>query len=460
MTSPHDDSIINTITTSANTVSTNDDSTQDDKKPLTTTAIGTDASSVANTTNANTATHHMVNNQVSTNSANASTANSMSDKMDKISDTALTSNHSNPDNANMGAIIDTADSGDVQNTVSTDSDDIDDSHIPLSIRLYANLMTWMQTIPDKFRKWASDDNKNKIDRDRKLAFILTPVFLFIISNFFSLTVSYIVIFSFMMRNHLSFNDAINPASAFYNKYLGIIVAVIAMFTVMFSPAVKDVLSYNGGYHASLKPDKLTADMHTKDSKRAIIMTLIIGVFGGMLVWIIHTLLINGLVMLGADGVAVDSNTSKTVVGGLESSNGGSTSGADSSSGAAIGYSTVGIVISVVWSILISPFFEELIYRGFISRSLVESSFMRNKSTGKRSAWQSLIVCIICGLWFGVGHITGADNMSKTVFLVVFMTCFGAVLTWLSCVKYKSIWPGLLVHITYNLVSLAPLLLGL
>lgn len=447
MTSPHDDSIINTITTSASTVSTNDDSTKDDKKPLTTTAIGTDASLVIN---ASTATHHMVNNQVSTTSANASTASSMSDKM---SDTVLTSNHSNPDNANMGASID----GDVQNTASTDSDD---SHIPLSIRLYANLMTWMQTIPDKFRKWASDDNKNKIDRDRKLAFILTPVFLFIISNFFSLTVGYIVIFSFMMRNHLSFNDAINPASAFYNKYLGIIVAVIAMFTVMFSPAVKDVLSYNGGYHASLKPDKLTADMHTKDSKRAIIMTLIIGVFGGMLVWIIHTLLINGLVMLGADGVAVDSNTSKTVVGGLESSNGGSTGGADSSSGGAIGYSTVGIVISVVWSILISPFFEELIYRGFISRSLVESSFMRNKSTGKRSAWQSIIVCIICGLWFGVGHITGADNMSKTVFLVVFMTCFGAVLTWLSCVKYKSIWPGLLVHITYNLVSLAPLLLGL
>lgn len=445
MTSPHDDSIINTITTSASIVSTNDDSTQDDKKPLTTTVIGTDASLVAN---ASTATHHMVNNPVSatseTTSASASTAAT------SMSDTVITSNHSNHDNANMGASIDTTTDGDVQNTVSTDSDD---NHIPLSIRLYANLMTWMQTIPDKFRKWASDDNKNKIDRDRKLAFILTPVFLFIISNFFSLTVGYIVIFSFMMRNHLSFNDAINPASAFYNKYLGIIVAVIAMFTVMFSPAVKDVLSYNGGYHASLKPDKLTADMHTKDSKRAIIMTLIIGVFGGMLVWIIHTLLINGLVMLGADGVAVDSNTSKTVVGGLESSNGGSTSGA-------IGYSTVGIVISVVWSILISPFFEELIYRGFISRSLVESSFMRNKSTGKRSAWQSLIVCIICGLWFGVGHITGADNMSKTVFLVVFMTCFGAVLTWLSCVKYKSIWPGLLVHITYNLVSLAPLLLGL
>lgn len=457
MTSPHDDSIINTITTSASIVSTNDDSTQDDKNPLTTTAIGTDASLVANTTtNASTAKHHMVNNQVSTISANASasTANSMSDKMDKMSDTVLTSNHSNPDNANMGASIY---SGDTQNTASTNSDD---NHIPLSIRLYANLMTLMQTITDKFRKWASDDNKNKIDRDRKLAFLLTPVFLFIISNFFSLTVSYIVIFSFMMRNHLSFNDAINPASAFYNKYLGIIVAVIAMFTVMFSPAVKDVLSYNGGYHASLKPDKLTADMHTKDSKRAIIMTLIIGVFGGMLVWIIHTLLINGLVMLGADGVAVDSNTSKTVVGGLESSNGGSTGGADSSSGGAIGYSTVGTVISVVWSILISPFFEELIYRGFISRSLVESSFMRNKSTGKRSVWQSLIVCIICGLWFGVGHITGADNMSKTVFLVVFMTCFGAVLTWLSCVKYKSIWPGLLMHITYNLVSLAPLLLGL
>lgn len=431
--------------------SPHDDSTQDDKEPLTTTAIGTDASLVANTTtSASTAKHHMVNNQVNTTSASASTANSMSDKM---SDTVITSNHSNPDNANMGASIDTTADGDTQNTTSTDSDANDDSHIPLSIRLYANLMTWMQTIPDKFRKWASDDNKNKIDRDRKLAFILTPVFLFIISNFFSLTVSYIVIFSFMMRNHLSFNDAINPASTFYNKYLGIIVAVIAMFTVMFSPAVKDVLSYNGGYHASLKPDKLTADMHTKDSKRAIIMTLIIGAFGGMLVWIIHTLLINGLVMLGADGVAVDSNTSKTVVGGLESSNGGSTGGS-------IGYSTVGIVISVVWSILISPFFEELIYRGFISRSLVESSFMRNKSTGKRSVWQSLIVCIICGLWFGVGHITGADNMSKTVFLVVFMTCFGAVLTWLSCVKYKSIWPGLLMHITYNLVSLAPLLLGL
>lgn len=69
MTSPHDDSIINQITTSASIVSTNDDSTQDDKEPLTTTAIGTDASLVAN---ASTATHHMVNNQVSTTNENAS----------------------------------------------------------------------------------------------------------------------------------------------------------------------------------------------------------------------------------------------------------------------------------------------------------------------------------------------------------------------------------------------------
>lgn len=313
--------------------------------------------------------------------------------------------------------------------------------VPFAVRWYVKARTWMATAPGRFRSWASDDNPNKVDRDRKLAFLLTPVFLMIMTGFVSTLVSYTVLFSFMVFGHLSYDAAAVPASEFYNRYLGIPVALVGMALVMFSPAVRDVVKYNGGYHASLKTKDFVADMKASNASQAIARMMVVGVFGGMLVWIIHTLLINGFAMMGFDDIAKDSNTTKNVL--------------DAIQPGAIGFSAMGMA-NVVFAVFVSPFIEEVVYRGFISRSLVESDFLRNERNG-RSAWQVFLICLITGLWFGLGHVTGADSMMKSTFLLCFMTCFGAFLTWLSCVRCKSVWPGILVHVTYNAVSLMPAL---
>lgn len=348
----------------------------------------------------------------------------------------------------------------------------DKGSVPFAIRWYAKARTWMATAPGRFREWASDDNPDKVDRDRKLAFLLTPVFLMIITGFVSTVVSYALLFFFMASGHLSYDDATGPASDLYNRYLGIPVALVGMALVMFSPAVRDVVRYNGGYHAGLKEKAFVADMKASNATQAVVRMMLVGVFGGMLAWIMHTLLVNGLVAMGFDDIAKASNTTENVIeSGQQPAAISSTAGdaavvslaagdaavvsLTAGDAAAIGFSFPG-AMSIAFSVLASPVIEELVYRGFISRSLVESTFLRD-ANGGRSAWMVALTCLVTGLWFGMGHITGADSLSKSVFLFCFMTCFGAFLTWLSCVRYRSVWPGVLVHVTYNAVSLVPVL---
>lgn len=310
------------------------------------------------------------------------------------------------------------------------------------LALYVRFQLWKSELPDRYRRWASDSNKNKDDRDRRLAFILTPVFLKIITVFFTIMISYGLLLGYMLFSGLSFADANEPASHFYNTYLGIPVALLGMAVVMFSPAVRDVVKLNGGYHASLKPESLNRDMHQKDAVMSWLWIIIIGVFGGMVVWMVHLAMVNGLYAIGVDVTGMSRSTETALTGDNDPR---------SPDVGAIGFNGI-TLFTMLFSLTISPVLEEIVYRGFIARSLVESRFMRLKD-GSRSWWQVLIVCMLAGLWFGIGHVTGQDGVAKSIFLFVFMSMFGAFLSWLSCVKFKSIWPGALVHVTYNLITL-------
>lgn len=336
-----------------------------------------------------------------------------------------------------------ADNGSIENNEADDSlSDAGSSDDKSILALYVRFQLWKSELPDRYRRWASDSNLNKNDRDRKLAFILTPVFLKIITSFFTIMISYGLLLGYMLFSGLSFADANEPASHFYNTYLGIPVALLGMAVVMFSPAVRDVVKLNGGYHASLKPESLNRDMHQKNTVMSWLWIIIIGVFGGMVVWMVHLAMVNGLYAIGVDVTGMSRSTETALTGDNDPR---------SPDVGAIGFNGI-TVLTILFSLTISPVLEEMVYRGFIARSLVESRFMRLKD-GSRSWWQVLIVCMLAGLWFGIGHVTGQDGMAKSIFLFVFMSMFGAFLSWLSCVKFKSIWPGALVHVAYNLITL-------
>lgn len=352
------------------------------------------------------------------------------------------------DNAEVSPVDDVdrqtdADNGSIENNETDDSlSDAGSSDDKSMLALYVRFQLWKSELPDRYRRWASDSNRNKNDRDRKLAFILTPVFLKIITSFFTIMISYGLLLGYMLFSGLSFADANEPASHFYNTYLGIPVALLGMAAVMFSPAVRDVVKLNGGYHASLKPESLNRDMHQKNTVMSWLWIIIIGVFGGMVVWMVHLAMVNGLYAIGVDVTGMSRSTETALTGDNDPR---------SPDVGAIGFNGI-TVFTMLFSLTISPVLEEMVYRGFIARSLVESRFMRLKD-GSRSWWQVLIVCMLAGLWFGIGHVTGQDGMAKSIFLFVFMSMFGAFLSWLSCVKFKSIWPGALVHVTYNLITL-------
>lgn len=352
------------------------------------------------------------------------------------------------DNAEVSPVDDVdrqtdADNGSIENNETDDSlSDAGSSDDKSMLALYVRFQLWKSELPDRYRRWASDSNRNKNDRDRKLAFILTPVFLKIITSFFTIMISYGLLLGYMLFSGLSFADANEPASHFYNTYLGIPVALLGMAAVMFSPAVRDVVKLNGGYHASLKPESLNRDMHQKNTVMSWLWIIIIGVFGGMVVWMVHLAMVNGLYAIGVDVTGMSRSTETALTGDNDPR---------SPDVGAIGFNGI-TVFTMLFSLTISPVLEEMVYRGFIARSLVESRFMRLKD-GSRSWWQVLIVCMLAGLWFGIGHVTGQDGMAKSIFLFVFMSMFGAFLSWLSCVKFKSIWPGALVHVAYNLITL-------
>ena len=100
--------------------------------------------------------------------------------------------------------------------------------------------------------------------------------------------------------------------------------------------------------------------------------------------------------------------------------------------------------------VIGPVAEELVFRGVIGRTVVDSGFARG-SDGMRSAAQTLAACLVSGLFFGLPHVTGfsAAGMEGAVI----MTLFGALLTWMSSVRSRSLAPAIAAHVTLNTTQL-------
>ena len=100
--------------------------------------------------------------------------------------------------------------------------------------------------------------------------------------------------------------------------------------------------------------------------------------------------------------------------------------------------------------VVGPVAEELVFRGLIGRTVIDSGFA-SRGDGSRSKAQTLLACLLAGLFFGVVHITGLSAAGLEGAVV--MTLVGAVLTWLSSVKTRSLAPAVAAHVALNLGQL-------
>lgn len=114
-----------------------------------------------------------------------------------------------------------------------------------------------------------------------------------------------------------------------------------------------------------------------------------------------------------------------------------------------GVSWVCIPLLVLVIGIVGPIAEELVFRGLIGRTIVDSNILRGVD-GQRSWWQSSLAYLLSGLFFGLVHMTGLTVSS--LFTIILMTIFGALLTWLAT-RNKSLAGSIACHVTFNTVQI-------
>ena len=113
-------------------------------------------------------------------------------------------------------------------------------------------------------------------------------------------------------------------------------------------------------------------------------------------------------------------------------------------------------VSWLWVLLLilvvgvaGPIAEELVFRGLIGKTIVNSDVLRG-ANGERSWWQSLLVYLLSGLFFGLVHMTGLTVSSMAT--VLLMTVFGALLTWLAT-RGRSLAGSIACHVVFNTMQI-------
>lgn len=168
-------------------------------------------------------------------------------------------------------------------------------------------------------------------------------------------------------------------------------------------------------------------------------TLLVGVAGAVACFVVVQAS-SGLVGAALGGVSI---ASSSVAGIIKSTTSGSLIAA------------VAGVLSLLFTLVAAPVLEEATFRGIVARDAVDSVFA-SKPDGKPSRTRQVVACVVASFLFGLLHIASLGGWRQSVVTVVAMTAMGTVLA-LEARAAKSIWPGVVSHVLYNLVTLTLLL---
>lgn len=193
------------------------------------------------------------------------------------------------------------------------------------------------------------------------------------------------------------------------------------------------------------PDAVGSLAWMDNGKRSVWWKALIGVGIGVLFYLTY-MLVSWLLMFAGVNTG-SSDTGNTVSDILHSMirNGGA-------------WGWTGIVLTLVCVCVLNPISEEFIFRGIIGRRLVDSTLLRDNATAKRSWWQSLLVCLLAGLFFGVVHFTSVSMAG--LLPVLLTTLFGALCVWLSSIATRSLWVSIGAHVAFNSIQMILLMISL
>lgn len=254
------------------------------------------------------------------------------------------------------------------------------------------------------------------------AFISAPIMLVIIQLMvlYAILIPTSIIIMVMMGS--SWAGSVATASGWVGRF-GVPIAALSILLSVIVPPSRRIIRMNGGLGWV---------------RRSRGMCIIAGFIGGMVIWMILTGLVNLLYHMGID-VSGESSTTSSIL--------------DGSHDPSMTMRVISIV-NMVFSVIISPVVEEMFFRGFLSRSLISSSFLRHHD-GHRGVMGYAVIIIITGVWFGLAHINMSDTSMVRWFIFLWMTFMGAMLSWMA--DRVGLLAASVMHIAYNAITLSSVL---
>lgn len=116
-----------------------------------------------------------------------------------------------------------------------------------------------------------------------------------------------------------------------------------------------------------------------------------------------------------------------------------------------------VVLSIIMSVVVMPFMEECLFRGVVTKSLVDSVFARDMA-GHRTLTRTIIACVIGGMLFAGVHLVGVSSMPDAIVTFLGLGILGSLFGLID-VRYRSVLPSFISHVVYNAIVVVFMFIG-